>query len=232
MTRIVTGVLASVAVLGMVGTAPGAQLDAKNRCPADGVPDVAGTPGDDEIGANQIQDGDVVYAYGGDDKVTAAAESVTLCGGAGSDKLIAETGTNSARFYGEGGDDVLHAIDRRRVWGLSLDGGPGPDHLGGSDHRDHLVGGPGDDDLYGRVSKDELYGGPGYDHLIGDDDADLLRGGATSDRLYGGFGPDRLWGGAGGDALSGNGGDDHANGNAGNDYCAAEYKKSCERYFD
>lgn len=229
MTRIVPAALASIAAFATVGSALGGQLDEANRCSADRVPDVAGTPGDDEIGPDQIHDGDLVFTYAGNDKVTVTSESVKVCGGDGADTLVAERGTSQAQFYGEAGSDDLHARERRQVSSLSFDGGRGPDHLGGSNHRDHLEGGPGGDELYGRISDDELYGGPDYDRLIGDDDADVLRGGGTSDRLYGGAGPDRMWGGAGDDSLSGYEGDDHANGNAGSDYCAAEYKENCER---
>jgi len=211
-------------------TVPAAGSD--TPCSLDQPPDVAGTEGPDTIRRSQVDDGDRVFTYGGDDKIAVAAESVTVCAGNGRDNVVADTGAVSPRFFGEGGGDVVHAVDRRRAKYATFDGGNGPDRVGGTNSPDLLRGGRGDDYLHGRAGKDAVYCGGGFDHLIGDEEGDLLIGGGYIDYLYGLGGPDRMHGGRGSDWLIGSEGEDHANGDGNTDYCKAEYKNSCERTFD
>jgi Ca2+-binding RTX toxin-like protein len=101
-----------------------------------------------------------------------------------------------------------------------LSGGPGDDHLRGSDGRDRLTGGAGNDALEGRPDADVLLGGKGKDLLKGGGDRDVLRGNGGNDVLIGN---------PGADTLLGNGGRDRADGHHGRDTCVAERERRCER---
>lgn len=90
--------------------------------------------------------GFVVNAGPEADAITAARKvsvPVTMCGGAGDDKLI-----------GGGGPDKLV-------------GGAGDDELVGRGGSDLLVGGPGNDALFGSAGEDTLLGGAGNDVTSG-----------------------------------------------------------------
>jgi len=113
------------------------------------------------------------------------------------------------------------------VFGVTVNGGSGPDTLNGSGLADQLNGGGDNDRLDGNSGNDTLSGGDGADFLIGKAGDDVLSGGAGDDILLGSAGKDDLSGDDGNDSLNGNGttgdtlrggdGDDTLNGGTGND---------------
>jgi Ca2+-binding RTX toxin-like protein len=87
-------------------------------------------------------------------------------------------------------------------------GGPGDDHLVGSDRADEIRGRAGDDVLLGLGGIDVLLGGAGNDLLDGGAARDALSGSNGDDRLIGGGGDDTIVGGYGRDTLDGGDGND------------------------
>jgi Ca2+-binding RTX toxin-like protein len=124
----------------------------------------------------------------------------------------------------------------------TIDGGPGNEHLRGTNAADQINGNGGNDRIFGRGAGDQLRGGPGNDRIFGgrgDDfisgdanDAgdrtsfdflsgnagnDTINGGDSADRIYGGSGNDTNNGENGRDKMAGGTGDDTQSGGAGND---------------
>ena len=108
------------------------------------------------------------------------------------------------------------------AWAVTDYGGPGDNHIVGTDGDDQLFGLGGDDTIRGLEGDDLEYGQAGADRLwggIGDDgiedesiaDDSGLYGGRGPDTLYGGNGDDYLEGGLGADVLRGGDGDDTLN---------------------
>jgi Ca2+-binding RTX toxin-like protein len=96
--------------------------------------------------------GFIVNAGPLDDAITASRRilvPVTMCGGAGNDKLV-----------GGGGSDKLV-------------GGAGDDELVGRGGSDLLAGGPGDDVLFGAAGEDTLLGGTGNDVISGGSESNV-----------------------------------------------------------
>jgi Ca2+-binding RTX toxin-like protein len=170
---------------------------------------------------------DVVYAGGGNDRVSGLWGNDRLFGQNGNDVLdggfwefpIVPSGDD---YLGGGaGDDKLFGRDGADT----LIGGTGADTVYGGSDNDILRGQDGDDVLDGgeqampntESGDDMLLGGNGNDLLIGRDGADKLYGGADNDTLSGGSGNDTVVGGAGDDSISGDGGNDHINGGDGQD---------------
>src|SRR5215207_6973529 len=88
-------------------------------------------------------------------------------------------------------------------------GGPGPDHLRGTNGDDILIGRGGNDILNALAGDDELLGGRGKDVVVGGesccDESDFSGG---NKNLLGGPGNDAVVGGLGADNIVGKGGND------------------------
>lgn len=109
----------------------------------------------------------------------------------------------------------------------TIDGGPGNDHLRGTNAADTINGHGGNDRILGRGGADELRGGPGNDRVFGGRGDDVMSGDAndTGDRtsfdfLAGGQGNDVIDGGDSADRIHGGAGNDTSNGENGNDKMA------------
>jgi len=178
-------------------------------------PDVAGTPGDDVIGPEGIEEFDYVASYEGDDIVRVATPHVQVCADKGKDQVIALPGAKYVTFYGGAGDDRLGAIEGHVTEQINVYAEGGSDYVVGSGDQEILDGGVGRD-------QDEIWGMGGRDQLLG---------GGGPDILFGGSGSDRLVGHNGNDLLKGNKGDsDTAWGEDGEDGCQAEFRHQCEHY--
>ncbi len=127
---------------------------------------VGGTSGANTLVGRPLDD--VVYALGGNDRVSTLGGRDIVLAGSGRDSVFLGAGNDLA--FGEEGSDVLH-------------GGGGSDYLEGDGDSDRLDGGLGDD---------ELEGGPGRDILVGGAGNDLLVGGAGRDELLAGDGNDEI----------------------------------------
>jgi Ca2+-binding RTX toxin-like protein len=124
----------------------------------------------------------------------------------------------------------------------TIDGGPGGEHLRGTNAADQINGNGGNDRIFGRGAGDQLRGGPGndrifggrgddlivgdandtgdrtsFDFLSGNSGNDTINGGDSADRIYGGTGNDTDNGEIGNDKMAGGTGDDTQTGGAGND---------------
>jgi hypothetical protein len=91
---------------------------------------------------------------------------------------------------------------------LTVDGGPGDDHISGGPLADTLIGGLGNDVVRGEEGDDALQGGPGNDLLDGGGGNDMFHGSTGNDTLQGGVGndlflPDSSDGLDGADTISG-----------------------------
>jgi Ca2+-binding RTX toxin-like protein len=128
------------------------------------VPNIIGTPGDDELGGTD--EPDVIIGLAGSDDIEGMGGDDTICGGPGHDDLI-----------GGLGDDVLS-------------GEEGMDHLWGGDGDDLLKGGPETDIAYGGPGNDKVRGGGGGDFLYGQEGSDRLLPDTGNDRIDGGPGSD------------------------------------------
>ena len=136
---------------------------------------------------------DVIYAGGGNDRVSGLGGNDRICGGPGNDTIDGGAG-----------------VDR-------VDGGGGRDHITGFRAPDKLAGGPGNDFINGQKGSDRIRGGGGRDHLVGDKGNDRLAGGSGDDLVDGSLGDDKqLSGGGGSDVVIGGAGSDNADGGPGN----------------
>jgi hypothetical protein len=148
---------------------------------------------------------------------------------------------------GDGNDEVRNRIAvRAQTQAITVDGGPGDDHLIGAAGEDYLSGGAGDDVLEGGdggdvlegdargspAGDDSLTGGPGTDRVLYDTRQDIRvdlaasgADGRASERdelrelesVTAGDGNDLLRGDGGGNALDGGPGDDVVSGRGGDD---------------
>lgn len=130
-----------------------------------GIEQSSGTNYSDTYDASADNAGTSVYAMAGDD---------TLIGGAGSDRL-----------YGEDGSDSVHAGSGADT----IDGGAGVDYLKGQSGDDSIVGGSGADTLTGDSGADTLDGGLDDDSVAGGSGSDSLLGGDGNDNIRG----DNMW---------------------------------------
>ena len=154
---------------------------------------------------------------------------VTLDGGAGNDRLSANTGA----IDGGPGDDVLDGtftvaapasfVPSAFGYGAYLAGGPGADVIRGKAGWSHATyasrsagvrvtldatpndGAPGERD---DVRTPDVQGGAGPDTITGSAARNILLGSCGADRLDGAGGDDTIAGNAGADAIEGAGGDD------------------------
>ncbi|WP_395059704.1 calcium-binding protein [Polaromonas sp.] len=192
------------------------------------------SPDSDEIIAGGGSDR-INATRGGDDWIKSGSGSDSVEGGAGNDLI--ELGTE--RDYGSGGagDDRIYADTLRPIDEVlaqtvaALD--DQADTLDGGDGDDTLVGDAGSDTLYGGSDQDLMVGGAGDDRVFGGTGADTLLGGSGADKLDGDgtthdpslpdhaaateHGNDYLDGGEGNDVLNGGGGNDTLLGGQGND---------------
>jgi len=135
--------------------------------------------GDNHIVGGDLYEEDVLYGYGGNDRIDGRGGDDTLYGGTGDDKLDGNYGTD--RLYGEDGNDTLYGDGEYTPdwWGGGgadyLDGGAGDDYLRGSSGADILLGGSGNDRLHGGQDDDLLIGGTGNDYLEGNTGSDTYR---------------------------------------------------------
>lgn len=118
-----------------------------------------------------LRGGDDVFDVRSSALLTAEAPRmpVTVCGGAGNDRITVDAGT--ATLYGDGGPGCVSVISSAA----------GSDSLAAGATDDVLRGGPGADDVDGGAGVDELYG---------EQDDDVLRGGTGNDKIDGGNGTD------------------------------------------
>lgn len=146
----------------------------------------------------------------------ARVETVTIEGAGGDDKIksrnLVTTGIATLTLSGGDGNDRLIAQST-----AILSGDDGDDRLNGSDGNDTLLGGAGNDRLLGRRGNDMIDGEAGDDRANGMAGNDTINGGIGNDRLQGGSDDDLLFGDAGDDDLRGNNGDDIMTGGAGDD---------------
>src|SRR5215211_3624389 len=124
----------------------------------------------------------------------------------------------------------------------TIEGGPGNEHLRGTNAADEINGNGGNDRIFGRGGNDTLRGGPGndrvfggrgddfisgdangvgdrtsFDFLSGNAGNDEIHGGDSRDRIHGGSGNDTSYGENGNDLMAGGTGDDTQHGGPGND---------------
>ncbi len=123
--------------------------------------------GDDRIAIDDdVQEGVIVFAGAGDDRVF---------GGGGADYIEGNEGDDL--ILGRGGRDVIYGLDGRDLI------------LGGAD-ADYMDGGADDDIVLGQSGDDKLFGGRGRDTMFGQDGDDVLAGGLGKDVSVGGEGAD------------------------------------------
>ncbi|HTL29498.1 MAG TPA: calcium-binding protein [Tepidisphaeraceae bacterium] len=162
---------------------------------ADGVLNVIGTTGDDQIllrGVPLDNHGHTgIQVTINDDPTQTFSDpinGITVRGLTGNDRI--DIGTN-------GGPLVAPRIEAS----ATLDGGAGNDTIVGGDGNDVLIGGRGNDNIDGGAGNDFLSGGDGKDKLHGQDGNDTLFGCAGNDGLSGGLGADEFSGGRGSDTV-------------------------------
>ncbi|MDQ0422384.1 Ca2+-binding RTX toxin-like protein [Peteryoungia aggregata LMG 23059] len=180
--------------------------------------DTTGTSGADILKGGTRDD--VIYGYGGADKIWAGAGDDRIVGGTGADTLRGEDGDDTI-WAGAGNDKVVGGAGADTITGDdgqdTVYGGDGNDVIKGGDGDDILKGEAGDDALKGEAGDDKIYGGGGADDLRGGDGNDQISGEDGNDALYGQAGDDKLSGSAGNDYLSGGDGTDAVYGGDGND---------------
>ena len=223
---------------------------------------VDGTSSDDHISGGFIdvdgnavdsKDGlsEVIFGYGGNDRIYAGHGDDDVHGGDGNDFMRGQAGNDL--ITGGAGNDVLDG----GAGADTMDGGAGNDIYYVSEAADVVVengggrdrvmsdidfvlgatledltlnkgssaisatGNASDNLLRGNVNDNDILGLAGRDVLYGLSGDDTLDGGEGDDRLYAGSGNDLLRGGEGRDKLYGNSGSNTLDGGAGNDQLSA-----------
>lgn len=187
---------------------------------------IDGGQGDDRIDGEQGNDN--LVGSSGNDLIFGGTGNDTILGNQGDDFLHGDEGVDLLR--GHAGDDFLMAGDGI---GNRLDGGPGNDHLVGSDDGsddpnfsdlvptgDLMSGGRGDDVIEGLGGADVIDSGSGNDVVWGGNHGDWIISGAglsptgddDDDSVYGGLGDDIIDDAGGNDTLLGNEGSNTING--------------------
>lgn len=109
--------------------------------------------------------------------------SITVNAGAGDDFItVGDDIGVPIVVNGEEGNDVIIGGD------ITINGGPGDDHIYGSSGDDILNGGPGDDRIYGLEGNDVIDGGDGNDTIFAGQGNDTINGGLGNDVIYAGEG--------------------------------------------
>ena len=123
-----------------------------------------------------------VFAFGGNDNITASGVSLpkTIDAGAGNDTVDLSAAVD-ATILGRDGDDILTGSPAAD----NIDGGPGNDTLSGLGGVDVLNGGDGNDSLTGGTGNDQMFGDAGSDTLVWNngDGSDLMEGGGGTDTV-------------------------------------------------
>lgn len=152
---------------------------------------------------------------GSDSKDVKTALSETLIFGNGGDDVLVAVNKHDATsmFGGDGNDDLTLSV-RGGAFG-QVKGNDGDDFIGGGFFDDLLYGGNGNDTIAGAQGHDTIYGGSGNDKIYGfiqpvnkPDSADDLFGDDGNDKVRGNAGADKIHGGSGDDKLTGNNGAD------------------------
>jgi Ca2+-binding RTX toxin-like protein len=176
-----------------------------------GVENLFGTRFDDVIQMTDVWS--YVHGSGGNDRITAGANSAYIAPGSGSDTVIG--GSNGAfltylddrwdslGFQTQGVNVDLVSGSAIDGWGFtdsltgvtSVDGSNLNDTIRGNTASNRLVGNAGNDSLAGDAGNDTVEGGAGADTVYGDAGNDSLIGGSGNDRFYGGTGSDTIDGG-------------------------------------
>lgn len=145
---------------------------------------IGGTPGPD-----------VIFTFGGADRLSGGLQSDILVAGPGNDFLVGNNGSDI--MLGETGNDYIDASN-----GIdTIFGGTGNDTILALSGDDIVDAGSGDDDVNAGLGNDVVFGGAGDDILWGRWGADLLKGGPGNDRLQGASDNNTLHGGAGADIF-------------------------------
>jgi Ca2+-binding RTX toxin-like protein len=208
---------------------------------------INGTPGNDVLTGDKAKDlRDVIFGYGGNDRIDGRKKRDVLFGGNGDDTLTGNIGNDY--IAGEAGDDVIGAPPPRRParqtgrrrsqrdpesGNDSFEGGAGNDTIYGGSGDDYIGGDEGNDTLYGGSGNDKVFGGNGDDTQFGDAGNDEVGGAAGRDNLFGGAGSDKLYGGFDDDSLTGGDGNDLLIGDLGQDtLIGVDEKRSQKRQID
>lgn len=151
----------------------------------DGVLNVQGTKGNDQITVRQINgrvsvsNARVIVNGKLENSIpTAQIRQIRVNGLDGNDRILLEG-------KGPGGRQNISLP-------AEINGGNGNDTIIGGAGADKIIGGSGDDILNGGLGNDQLIGGLGADRLNGAAGDDSLEGGAGDDRLIGGAGENRF----------------------------------------
>jgi Ca2+-binding RTX toxin-like protein len=163
----------------------------------------------------------VLWGYGGNDKLHGRGGDDELFGDDGNDKLFGDDGDDiltggagSDRLDGGAGEDIVSYYYDNAGVTVSLDN---KTFARGAAQGDKFVSienlygsATGADFLGGNKSNNDINGFGGNDKIVGRGGNDFLNGGAGNDALDGGAGKDYLHGGSGIDRLNGGGGMDVA----------------------
>ncbi|MDQ4094725.1 MAG: proprotein convertase P-domain-containing protein [Actinomycetota bacterium] len=135
--------------------------------------------------ANRIRVGAGAADLGGSrayELAFAGAESVSLQGGGGADRLRYGGGATRADFATTTATaSTIGSYPSARIFG-----GAGNDRITGDDRVNVIWAQDGDDTVYAKGGDDEVQGGAGNDTLFGGDGDDLVNGGDGDDGEYGG----------------------------------------------
>ena len=211
-----------------------------------GFRDVDGNAVDSKDGLSEV-----IYGYGGNDKIFSGYGDDEIHGGDGHDRMRGQEGNDL--ITGGAGNDVLDGGEGADI----MDGGAGNDIYYVSEAADVVVengggrdkvmsdidfvlgatledlslnkgtsalsatGNASDNVLRGNEHDNDVHGLEGRDVLYGLSGDDTLDGGEGDDRLYAGSGNDLLRGGNGNDKLYGESGSNTLDGGAGNDQLSA-----------
>jgi Ca2+-binding RTX toxin-like protein len=147
--------------------------------------------------------------------VNTSISDTLIYGNGGDDVLVAVNEDESTQMFGgDGNDSLALSIDFKAPSG-EIHGDDGDDFIVGGFFDDTLYGGEGNDMIFGARGHDTIYGGRGSDKIYGfikpadkPDSADDLFGDAGKDHIRGSAGADKIHGGSGSDTLTGNSGSD------------------------
>ncbi|SNZ20473.1 calcium-binding protein, partial [Cohaesibacter gelatinilyticus] len=176
-------------------------------------------------GSNDVNTGDRIEGFGGNDIIRGRAGDDIIWGDAGND--ILEGGEGADEIHGGIDDDVIAGgTGSDEIWGDS-----GHDTIFANSESDEseeegvldiIHGGLGNDLIYASETENEIYGDAGNDQIIGSDTFGMFAGGYGNDRFYvsakkddnesqilGEDGNDQIWVGSYVDIVNGGQGDDY-----------------------
>jgi hypothetical protein len=167
------------------------------------------------LGGNDVICGgtgdDKMYGEDGNDSLIGDAGNDFFTGGYGADRFSGGDGTNDRVSYSDPAHttSVLVTIGNGKSDDGSYVDGPSTARDEVFSNVEGVIGGPGNDHLIGTDAANSLDGAGGDDTLQGLGGNDTLVGGSSGDFLYGGYGRDSVIGGTGVDALYGEGDGDY-----------------------